>query len=149
MPQPPSLPPEPRSSSKSAAKILITILVCVIVVSAVGIFLIIHYITASGITRPFDNMFGDQHLKTTSALVELHKLRYGRYPQCHSVSFASLETGTRSRLIVCVTTPPPMAVNTALRYREAGSANPCSTIRQSFGKALGIRRVFARIHNDI
>ena len=26
-------------------------------------------------------MFGDQHLKTTVALVELHKLRYGRYPK--------------------------------------------------------------------
>jgi hypothetical protein len=25
--------------------------------------------------------FGDQHLKTTVALVELHKVRYRRYPQ--------------------------------------------------------------------
>jgi len=25
-------------------------------------------------------MFGDQHLKTTVALVELHKVRYGKYP---------------------------------------------------------------------
>lgn len=28
-----------------------------------------------------DVMFGDQHLKTTVALVELHKVRYGRYPE--------------------------------------------------------------------
>jgi hypothetical protein len=34
----------------------------------------------SGVTRPFDNLFGDQHLKTTVALVELHRIRYGRYP---------------------------------------------------------------------
>jgi hypothetical protein len=27
-----------------------------------------------------DAQFGDQHLKTTIALVELHKVRYGRYP---------------------------------------------------------------------
>lgn len=27
-----------------------------------------------------DAQFGDQHLKTTVALVELHKTRYGRYP---------------------------------------------------------------------
>ena len=27
-----------------------------------------------------DAQFGDQHLKTTVALVELHKIRYGRYP---------------------------------------------------------------------
>jgi len=26
-------------------------------------------------------MFGDQHLKTVVALVELHKVRYGRYPE--------------------------------------------------------------------
>jgi hypothetical protein len=25
-------------------------------------------------------MFGDQHLKTTVALIELHKVRFGRYP---------------------------------------------------------------------
>jgi hypothetical protein len=31
-------------------------------------------------TRAIDNQFGDQHLKTTVALVELHKLRFGRYP---------------------------------------------------------------------
>jgi hypothetical protein len=27
-----------------------------------------------------DNMFGDQHLKTAVALIELHKVRYGKYP---------------------------------------------------------------------
>jgi hypothetical protein len=81
MSQPPPLPPEPGSSRrKSAARIIITILFCVIVVGAVAIFLVIHYITASGITRPLDNMFGDQYLKTTVALVELYKVRYGRYP---------------------------------------------------------------------
>jgi hypothetical protein len=26
-------------------------------------------------------MFGDQYLKTTVALIELHKVRYGNYPQ--------------------------------------------------------------------
>jgi hypothetical protein len=81
MTMPPPLPPEPRTSGKSAAKIVITILVSVIVIGAVGIFLLIRYITASGITRPFDDKFGDQHLKTTVALVELHKIRYGRYPK--------------------------------------------------------------------
>ena len=28
-----------------------------------------------------DEQFGDQHLKTTVALVELHKVRYGHYPE--------------------------------------------------------------------
>jgi hypothetical protein len=79
--QPPPLPPESRASGKSAAKIVITIFVCVIVIGAVGIFLLIHYIGASGITHPLDDKFGDQNLKSTVALLELHKIRYGRYPQ--------------------------------------------------------------------
>jgi hypothetical protein len=81
MSQLPPLPPEPRSSRKRAVKIVVAIFVCVVMLGAVGIFLVIHYVTASGITRPFDNKFGDQHLKTTVALLELHKIRYGRYPQ--------------------------------------------------------------------
>jgi hypothetical protein len=81
MSQPPPLLSEPRSTSKRAAKIIIAVVCSVVVLGAVCIFLVIHYITASGITRPIDNMFGDQHLKTVVALVELHKTRYGRYPQ--------------------------------------------------------------------
>ena len=34
----------------------------------------------AGFTHGIDNKFGDQHLKTTVALVELHKVRFGRYP---------------------------------------------------------------------
>lgn len=41
---------------------------------------VIYRVIASGATKPLDNMFGDQHLKTTVALVELHKTRYGAYP---------------------------------------------------------------------
>jgi hypothetical protein len=32
-------------------------------------------------TEPIDRKFGDQHLKTTVALIELHKVRYGEYPE--------------------------------------------------------------------
>ena len=28
-----------------------------------------------------NNMFGDQHFKTAVALIELHKIRYGAYPE--------------------------------------------------------------------
>jgi hypothetical protein len=35
----------------------------------------------SNIWRGFDAQFGDQHLKTSVALVELHRVRYGRYPE--------------------------------------------------------------------
>ena len=32
-------------------------------------------------TEPLDRKFGDQHLKTAVALIELHKVRYGEYPE--------------------------------------------------------------------
>ena len=35
----------------------------------------------SDLTQPLDNMFGDQHIKTVVALVELHKVRNGHYPE--------------------------------------------------------------------
>ena len=77
----PPLPTESRSRSTRAIKVFIAAMCSLVIVGVVGIFLIIHYVGASGITRPIDNKFGDQHLKTTVALVELHRLRYGRYPQ--------------------------------------------------------------------
>lgn len=43
-------------------------------------YLVVHSIIASGITKGPDAMFGDQHLKTAVALIELHKTRYGKYP---------------------------------------------------------------------
>jgi hypothetical protein len=46
----------------------------------IGGFAIYHFIGVSGITRPLENKFGEQHLKTAVALIELHKVRYGRYP---------------------------------------------------------------------
>ena len=80
MSQPPPLPSEPPRSGRRITKIIIAVVCVVVVLMVAGIFLVIHYVGASGITRPFDNVFGDQHLKTTVALVELHKVRYGRYP---------------------------------------------------------------------
>ena len=52
-----------------------------VVALVVVIVLIMKAVIASGITGAPDQMFGDQHLKTTVALVELHKVRYGKYPQ--------------------------------------------------------------------
>ena len=81
MSQPPPLPLESRRSSTREVKIIITIVCSVLIIGGLGIFFIIHYIGASGITRPLDDKFGDQNLKSTVALLELHKIRYGRYPQ--------------------------------------------------------------------
>lgn len=46
-----------------------------------GISVAIKAIIDSGITKGPDQMFGDQHLKTSVALIELHKTRYGKYPR--------------------------------------------------------------------
>ena len=51
----------------------------IVVVSCFVIF-VLHSPDGWSVTRGFDNMFGDQHLKTTVALLELYKLRHGSYP---------------------------------------------------------------------
>jgi hypothetical protein len=47
---------------------------------ALGSVVVVVGFLRSGFSRGFDEKFGDQHLKTTVALVELHRLRYGHYP---------------------------------------------------------------------
>jgi hypothetical protein len=70
-----NVPPPPKPAAKKGA--LLTALLCAVgfVLLVCGI-LLIHYISTPGI----DNVFGDQHLKTAVALIELHKVRYGEYP---------------------------------------------------------------------
>jgi hypothetical protein len=68
-------PPKPRPKRRSTQFIIL------IVVAGSGALLAARaVIIASGITRVPDNLFGDQHLKTTVALIELHKVRFGKYP---------------------------------------------------------------------
>src|ERR1051325_7818077 len=81
MPAPPPIPSELRRSGRSAAKIVIIIVCTSILVGGGAIGGLVYYLTRSGLTRRFDKMFGDQHLTTSIALLELHKTRYGRYPQ--------------------------------------------------------------------
>lgn len=58
---------------------LVVLCVCLAIgVSIVG--LVGWRLYQSDFWRVADVRFGDQHLKTTVALVELHKLRFGRYP---------------------------------------------------------------------
>jgi len=71
--------PPPKPLRKRSFALIAFICVAAIVV-IVGGFLAYRSIIASGITRGPDNMFGDQHLKTTVALIELHKVRFGKYP---------------------------------------------------------------------
>lgn len=58
----------------------------VVIAAGVTVFLIAagvgaYQIYRSGFWRGPDAMFGDQHLKTSVALIELHHTRYGKYPE--------------------------------------------------------------------
>jgi hypothetical protein len=91
---------ESPNRNAHAWKIILAIFCSGVVLVAVGIFAIVHYLDASGITRPWDNMFGDQYLKTAVALIELHKVRYGRYPQ--SLSEIRFTGGWDQGSLICV-----------------------------------------------
>jgi hypothetical protein len=70
-------PPIPRSSLSTVRIVLIGVGV---LIAIFWVIFTIHSLIASGITKGPDNLFGDQHLKTAVALIELHKIRYGKYP---------------------------------------------------------------------
>lgn len=62
-------------------KLLIAAAVLLSLAAIVGsLALSLHQILEMGFTKGPDAMFGEQHLVTTVAQVELHKLRNGRYP---------------------------------------------------------------------
>ncbi len=72
-------PPLPQKRSSGLLKIIFIVSGGSLVLILIGV-IVFHSILATGITRRFANMFGDQHLKTAVALIELHKVRCGRYP---------------------------------------------------------------------
>ena len=77
---PPLPPPSPRPGNGKKGKLIFASFAIAVVVLLVCGYFLFRYIIATGITRGFDNKFGAQHLKTAVALIELHKVRYGRYP---------------------------------------------------------------------
>ena len=72
-------PPLPENKKKKKRISVVTVL-AIAAILAIGGVVAIRYILTTGITMGIDNKFGDQHLKTAVALLELHKARYGRYP---------------------------------------------------------------------
>jgi hypothetical protein len=78
MKQPPPIPAVRRHRRVGPFLIAggIVVLVLVITVAVLGVRFIREY----GITEPLDRIFGDQKLKSAVALLELHKVRYGQYP---------------------------------------------------------------------
>lgn len=71
-------PPAPRKRPSDRVIILLVIggLATVFACGMLGLYLI----GISGITKSQDNLFGDQDLKSAVALIELHKVRFGKYP---------------------------------------------------------------------
>jgi hypothetical protein len=70
-------PPLPRRLSR----VWIVVLVGVPLLLVGAVVMAVVLVARSGVTRPIDDVFGDQHLKTVVALVELHRVRYGEYPR--------------------------------------------------------------------
>jgi hypothetical protein len=80
-----SMTVQPPPLSKLPAKrtrpwLIVTVICCVVLIVVAGGYLAICRVIDSGITKGPDAMFGDQHLKTAVALIELHKVRFGSYP---------------------------------------------------------------------
>lgn len=83
IPQRGSLPTQKGHRMTNQKKTLLGVLALVGGVFVIGILLTLFAVRSfisSGATAVPDQMFGDQHLKTVVALVELHKVRYGSYP---------------------------------------------------------------------
>jgi hypothetical protein len=74
------IPPPPKLRPKRLSPVYIVLIGVAVFIFILSGILAVHSIIASGITKGPDNMFGDQHLKTTVALIELHKVRFGKYP---------------------------------------------------------------------
>lgn len=72
--------PVARPSANRKILLIVALVGVAFVVFVFGAVLLIRSVIGSDITRVPDNMFGDQHLKTAVALIELHKVRYGKYP---------------------------------------------------------------------
>jgi hypothetical protein len=116
----------------------IVVLVAVpLVLLAAGITAIV-IVLRSGVTRPIDNMFGDQHLKTAVALIELHKVRHGEYPP----ALSELEfLGEWDRLHVTMVAYCPAGDRQSyfLEVQRGWAAKPELTMPPEFWRGTGFR----------
>src|ERR1700677_996910 len=114
------LPPEPLSKRRSSTVIIVVCLALLVVVAS-GL-LAVRSIVRTGITKVPDDLFGDQYLKTAVALVELHKVRSGKYPDSLSnIRYIGQLTPLRGR--ASVTIQMRIGRNITSRLNEVGSAS--------------------------
>src|SRR5579872_6776195 len=73
--------PQPTAVRKRPSdRIIILLVIGGLAAIFAGGMLALRVIGMSGVTKGADNLFGDQELKTAVALLELHKVRFGKYP---------------------------------------------------------------------
>jgi hypothetical protein len=74
-----SAPPRlPRKGTRKTVWIVVFVIAALFVLGgAYGVYAALK----AGVTAVPDTVFGDQHLKTSVALIELHKVRTGSYPE--------------------------------------------------------------------
>ena len=73
--------PQPTAARKRPSdRVIILLVIGGLAAIFAGGVLALHFIGMSGVTKGADNLFGDQELKTAVALLELHKVRFGKYP---------------------------------------------------------------------
>ena len=78
MVRPPPIPAVHKK--KRLAPYLITGGVALLLLLIVGVVLAVRFVSEHGLTEPIDRKFGDQNLKSSVAMLELHKIRFGKYP---------------------------------------------------------------------
>ena len=74
-------PEDPARTKRRIVAILAAIIVLGGVLVAAAGFGLYRLVTSADFVKMADQQFGDQHLKTAVALIELHKVRTGRYPR--------------------------------------------------------------------
>ena len=107
-------------------------------IAGVCVWLVVRAVLTSGITGGPDKLFGDQQLKTAVALIELHHVRFGRYPdRLRDLKF----TGSWDQIAIQSVTYHPDADRTAyfLEVQRGWIGNPILEMPPEFWEGTGLR----------
>lgn len=100
---------------------------------AIGISLLL--LSGCEFQQEADQMFGDQHFKTAIALVELHKVRFGEYPQ----SLSELKyTGDWDQIALNSVTYEKYQQGYRLKVTRGWAGKPQLQYPDEFWQGLGI-----------
>lgn len=120
-------------------RVVLVIVVIVVVPLLLGAGLL--FLTfRSGFTNTIDAQFGDQHLKTSVALLELHRTRYGAYPE----SLADLKfIGDWDRIALSrvAYTPAPDHRSYYIEVTTGWVAKPTLSLPEEFWRGTGYRPI--------